>query len=203
MGTIHRTLDSSSGATEATAFIQCINGREPQINEWWCMGLEMIWREVHPTDHVDVPDVTVGEFVTDYLAKSGHQILIIGQLSVNDSVQFLGFLTKPGEVDCNLSPIYWIKLRSQGGVVTTIKIRTGEEGSTMKIASPMLPGVLPLTPILLTRHGVLGVHAPPNSASATIYFITGVKSVFDVNLIGTIHWPIHGFVRVSKTGMAR
>ena len=32
-------------------------------------------------------------------AKNGHQIDIIGQLSVNDSVQFWDFTTKPGKVD--------------------------------------------------------------------------------------------------------
>ena len=38
---------------------------------------------------VEVTAGTVGEFVTDYLAENGCIIQIIGQLSVNDSVQFL------------------------------------------------------------------------------------------------------------------
>ena len=33
---------------------------------------------------------TVGEFVIDYLAGNGPKIQIIRQLSINDSVQFLG-----------------------------------------------------------------------------------------------------------------
>ena len=45
----------------------------------------------YPTARVEVPDGTVGEFVTDYLTENGRQTLIIGQLSVNDS--------DPGEVD--------------------------------------------------------------------------------------------------------
>ena len=66
--------------TEATAFIKCINGRDPQINELWCLGLDGICRKVHTKARVEVPSGTVGEF----------GIKIIGQLSVNNSVQFLG-----------------------------------------------------------------------------------------------------------------
>ena len=39
---------------------------------------------------VDVPAETIGEFVTYYFAENGRRIEIIGQLSANGSVQFLG-----------------------------------------------------------------------------------------------------------------
>ena len=90
MGTIYRPSYSGSGGTEATAFIQCINGREPQIHELWCLCLDRICRKVHSTAYVEVPAGTIRYFVTDYIAKNGRQIPIIGQLSVNGSVQFLG-----------------------------------------------------------------------------------------------------------------
>ena len=32
----------------------------------------------------------MGEFTTNYLAESGHRIPIIGKISINGSVQFLG-----------------------------------------------------------------------------------------------------------------
>ena len=91
MGSIHRTLDSSSGSTKYTDFIQCVDGREPQIHKFWCLGLDGITREFHPTAHVEVSAGAVEKFVTDYLAKNECQINIIRQLSINDSVQFLVF----------------------------------------------------------------------------------------------------------------
>ena len=44
-----------------------------------------------PSARVEVPDRTVGKFVTDKVAENGRQIDIIGQTYVNNSVQFLGF----------------------------------------------------------------------------------------------------------------
>ena len=91
MSTIRRPSYSIIGGTEATAFIQCINGRQPHIHELWCLGLDRISRKVHPTARLEVPAGTVRYFVTNYLAESGRQIPIIGQLSVNNRVQFLVF----------------------------------------------------------------------------------------------------------------
>ena len=91
MGIICGTSDSGSGVAEGTAFIQCINGQEPQIHELWCLGLEVISRKFYPMEHLDVTTGTVGSFLTEYLAKNGRIIEITGQLSINDSVQFLGF----------------------------------------------------------------------------------------------------------------
>ena len=56
----------------------------------WCLGLDYISREVHPTAQVEVTAGTVRNFVNDYLAENGRRIEIIGQLSVNNSVQFWG-----------------------------------------------------------------------------------------------------------------
>ena len=91
MGPICRNLDSGSGGAEATALIQYIDGREPKIYELLCLGLYVISHEVHPTAHVEGTTGTVGEFFTNYLSENGRQIKIIGQLSVNNSVQVLGF----------------------------------------------------------------------------------------------------------------
>ena len=110
MGTICRPLDPGRGSTEANVFIQCINGREPQIHKWWCLGFDRICRKVHPTECVEVPSGTVREFVNYYLVENGSQTLIILQLSINNSVQFLGFLTNPGEVHCHLLPTSWLTL---------------------------------------------------------------------------------------------
>ena len=90
IGTIYRPSDSGSRSTEATDFIQCINGREPKIHELWCLNLDGICREFHPTEHIEDTSGTVREFVTNYLAENGRQIPIIGQLSVNYRVQLLG-----------------------------------------------------------------------------------------------------------------
>ena len=93
------------------------------------MGLDGISSEVHPTVHVDVTVGTVVEFVTGYPAENGHLIKISGKLSVNNSVQYLVFSTKPGEVDCRSVATCWFALRPQGGEVKNIPIRTGEGGS--------------------------------------------------------------------------
>ena len=90
MGTISRPSDSSSGGIETTAFIQCINGLEPQIRKFWCQDLDRICREFNTNARVDIPDGTIREFVTEYLAENGHQIRITRELSVNKTVQFLG-----------------------------------------------------------------------------------------------------------------
>ena len=96
MGSIYRPSDSGSDSTEATTFIQCVDGLEPLIRELWCLGLDGISREVHPTELVDVTAGTVGEFVTNYLSEVGFRL----------------FAT------C------WLALRPQGGEVGTIPIRT-------------------------------------------------------------------------------
>ena len=57
----------------------------------WFLGLDEVYREVHHTARVEILAITVREFVTDYLAENGRWIVIIRELSVNDSVQFLGF----------------------------------------------------------------------------------------------------------------
>ena len=69
MVTIHSTSDSGSGSTETTVLIQCINGRDPQINKLWCLGLDSIYREIHSTAYVEILGGTVREFITDYLAE--------------------------------------------------------------------------------------------------------------------------------------
>ena len=96
MGTIRRPSDSGSRVTEATSFIQCINGREPQIHDLWYMDLDGISCKVHYSALLKFPAGTIGEFVTDNLAENGSRIDIIGQLYVNDSVQFLGFTDQSG-----------------------------------------------------------------------------------------------------------
>ena len=56
----------------------------------WCFGLDNVTHEIHPIAQVEVGAGTVGEFTKNYLAKNGRRILIIGQLSINGSVLFLG-----------------------------------------------------------------------------------------------------------------
>ena len=92
MDTTRRRLDYGIRGTEATAF----NQYTTQIHELWYLGLDGISCKVHPTARVEVPDGTIGEFVTDYLVENRCQIYIIAQLSINDSVQFLGLSDQSG-----------------------------------------------------------------------------------------------------------
>ena len=89
MGNIRSPSDSSIGGADTPFFIQCICFREPQINKLWCLGVDRIFRKVHPTARVEIPDGTVGDFFTNYIAENGCQIGIISKIYVNDSVQFL------------------------------------------------------------------------------------------------------------------
>ena len=77
------------GGPETGAFIQCINGREPQIHVLWCHGIDRICHKVLPYQRIEIPDGTVGEFVTDYISKNGRRNQIIGELSINGSVKLI------------------------------------------------------------------------------------------------------------------
>ena len=65
MSAISSPFDSGSTSDEATAFIQFINGQEPQVHELWCLVLYEMSCKVLPTARVEVTVGTVGEFVTN------------------------------------------------------------------------------------------------------------------------------------------
>ena len=78
MGSIRMSQDSGSGSTEGTDFIKCIDGQQPQIHEFWCLGLDWIIREFCPTERVEVPAGNVGEFGTNYLAEMDAEPIPLG-----------------------------------------------------------------------------------------------------------------------------
>ena len=90
MGNICRTSKYGSRVSETGAFIQCVNGREPQIHELWCHGIYGIFCKVHPYARIEILDGTVGEFSTDYISENGRRNKVIGKISINGSVQFIG-----------------------------------------------------------------------------------------------------------------
>ena len=60
------------------------------MHEVWCFGSNGTTREFHPTAQVDVGAGVVGHFSSDYLTSNGRIIPIIGQVSINGSVEYLG-----------------------------------------------------------------------------------------------------------------
>ena len=96
--------------------------------------------------------------------------------------------TKAGEVDWCLFVTCRIALRPQGGKVETIPTRTGEGEFLTLTALWMLPGVIPLTLVLINFRIFLLTHAPPDDASTMTSFVSGNKSVCGVNEIGAILW---------------
>ena len=110
MGNIRRPYNYGSGGSETSSFIQCVNGREPQIYKLWCQGIDKICGEVHPYARIELPDGTVWGFVTDYISENGRRNQIIGGLFINGSVQFIGmyeiwgnglnFISYPRASDC-------------------------------------------------------------------------------------------------------
>ena len=126
MGSIRKPSNPGSGSTEDTAFIQCVDGKEPHIHELWCLSLDKITREVHPTAQVEDIYGTAGEFVTDYFAKNVPEYSSSGNFLSTTASNFLVLLTKAEEVDCRLFTTCRLPLRRQGGEVETILIRIGE-----------------------------------------------------------------------------
>ena len=116
---------------------------------------------------------------------------------------FWDFRTKHGEVDFRLLPTSWFKLRPQGREVPKITIRTVEDNSTALTALRMSPGVLSLTPVLITYRGVLLIHAPSEAVSTTTSFVAFIKRICGANIIGATPWSIHGFIGGVKTGMVQ
>ena len=90
VGPICRPSDSDSGSTKGTEIIQCVDGRYLQMHEIWCLSSDRITREVHPTAQLDVSAVVIGQFLSNYLAKNGRRIPILGQICINGSVKCLG-----------------------------------------------------------------------------------------------------------------
>ena len=115
MGSIRRPSNTDSRSTKDAAFIQCVDGQEPQIHKLWCLGLENSTQEFHPTVWVEDVAGTVGEFMTNYLDENGRRIPIIGKISINNSVHFLAFLTLSGGVDCHFFPTLKLSLIPQAG----------------------------------------------------------------------------------------
>ena len=60
------------------------------MHEFWCLRSDGITREVQPTAQVDVGAGVVGHFLPNYLTENGCRIPIIGQISINGSVEYLG-----------------------------------------------------------------------------------------------------------------
>ena len=111
---------------ETGAFIQWVNGREPQIHKLWCWEIYRIFRKVHPTARVDIPDENVREFFTKYLRKNGRRNHIIGEFLINGSVRFIGL----SEIWGSGFPYTPNIMDHFGGAVSPmIPIRAGEEFS--------------------------------------------------------------------------
>ena len=89
MGNIHRPSNYGGRGPETGAFIQCINGLDPQIHKLLCWDINRICLEVHPTACVMIPTGINREFVTEYLSENGWRYQIIGEFSINRSVQFI------------------------------------------------------------------------------------------------------------------
>ena len=102
-------------------------------------------------------------------------------------VSNLLYFLKSGVADCRILSISGLMLRTQGGaVVTIIKIRDGDEVSLIPQEWPILPGMVPSTPILIIFRGVLLVHALPGVASTNIFFTASVISICAASITGFV-----------------
>ena len=76
-----------SGGKDVPNFIHCVDGRQPQIHEFWTFSEDSVTCEVHLTVRVDVGSGFVGEFATDYLNTSWLRFPLFGRSSINGSVK--------------------------------------------------------------------------------------------------------------------
>ena len=60
------------------------------MHEIWCFGYSVITHEVHPTAQVYVGAGFVGKFLSNYPDENRRRIPILGQISINGSVELLG-----------------------------------------------------------------------------------------------------------------
>ena len=104
------------GAPYPRVFFQCFNGWEPMSNKLWSHGLDSIYHDVHPKARVEIPTGNDGELFIDYLTTNGRRIRIIGQYSVNRSVQFTGFPEVWGSNMPYIYPIIPLQIKTEGGV---------------------------------------------------------------------------------------
>ena len=121
MSNIRRPFISCIGVPGTGSLIQCVNGREPQIQELSCWDIYGIFGEVHPTARVDIPYRTVREFFTEYISENGRRKQIIGELFINGSVQFMDLL-KYGVGDCRILSIVGLMLSPKGGALVPMEI---------------------------------------------------------------------------------
>ena len=126
-----------------------------------------------------------------------------GNFPSTTASNFWVFPPKPGDVDCRLFATCRLLLRTQGGEVVTITIRTGGGACSTLTALQTSPGVLRLMPVLLTCRGVLLTHTPSHASFTTTSFVSGVNSVCGAATIGTILGSILRFIFGAMTGRVR
>ena len=102
IGSIRWTSDYGSESTKDVEFIRCVEDHEPQINKMWCLGSYGVTCTIQPKAQVEIAAGIVGQFTTNYLAENGRIIPIVGQISINGSVQLLDISIFPETVDCSL-----------------------------------------------------------------------------------------------------
>ena len=156
--------------------------------------MDNISHKVHPTAHVEVPAGTVGEFVTNYLAKMVVELISLEKICQRQCPILVLFYQAWGSgflfIGNFLAHVEW-------------GVRPGDGGSTTLTALRLLHVALPSVPVLITFCGVLLIHAPPVAASTKTSFVAGVKSIYGANIIGTTPWSLPGFIRGGKTWMVR
>ena len=202
-GYIRRPYDYSNGDTEDIEFIRCVDGRDPQLHEMWCLSLDNVIRKIYPTAQIEVGAGTVGELTTNYLAENGRRILIIGQISINISVQFLGIPNFSVIVDCYFVKTCKIPLCSSVGdtlipPIITVELCRGDLKSMSQS-----PGVVTYLTVRLTCVGFRLNRALLCAAYVMTYFVVGIASVWGVPPKVVILSSIWGSIVVVTIGRVR
>ena len=176
MGSICQISDSVCGGNKDVEFIQCVDGREPQTHKIWCLGSNSVTRDFHPTAQIDVGSETSRQFSTQYFAKNCRIIPVIGQTSVNRSVEILGIPYDAWEFGLPFL---------ENILAPTMPRGWGDNDNSNK-NWPVIPGgpyhnislhgVVPPLPVLLTYPGVRRIRTLLRTVPVMNPFVVGIVS---------------------------
>ena len=173
VGSIHWYSDSGSGGTEVPEFNLCLDVQDPQIHEVWSFGSGVITLKVHPTGQVDFGAGVVGDCTSNYLTESGIRFPILGQISINGSVEYLEIpdFHSTGDPFWDSNPLAPCSCWGDGGTSTNQNWGI-QPGGPYGFFSVPWPSDIPARPDYVPRSPE--TRASLRAASVTITFEVGV-----------------------------
>ena len=80
--------ESGCGSVDQSKFVRCVDGRDPEVHEFWIWGDDGIIPKLHLTAWVDIKYWVTCDFATNNFTENGSSTVI---LSKNSLMEVLGF----------------------------------------------------------------------------------------------------------------